>query len=172
MSGNISGGVGLSRNISSGVSSDVSSDVGSDVSLSSGISRDQSLVGCIDLSLAASSSLFSGNLSIFFLFLFINLSLLLGISLLLSFLLNWNIGLIIDFLLVLNVKNDLWWDWLVRWVWSDVLHAFLVTVWRVFFISIEVRFVMVIEVPCMVTDHVWNDLGISLNSVTIECLLD
>jgi len=172
LSGNISGGVGLSRNISSGVGSDVSSDVGSVVSLGSGISRDQSLVGCIDLSLAASSSLFSGNLSIFFLFLFFNLSLLLGISLLLSFFLNWNIGLIIDFLLVLNVKNDLWWDWLVRWVWSDVLHAFLVTVWRVFFISIEVRFVMVIEVPCMITDHVWNDLGISLNSVTIECLLD
>jgi len=57
-------------------------------------------------------------------------------------------------------------------MWCNVFDGVPVTLWSIFAIPVEVGLVVVVEVPGVVADHVWDNLGISLNSPSIKSFLD
>jgi hypothetical protein len=55
---------------------------------------------------------------------------------------------------------------------SHVFHGFPVSFWSIFTISLEVGLIMMIKVPSMVTNNVWDDFGVGLYSVSIKSFLN
>lgn len=82
------------------------------------------------------------------------------------------VEVVIDLLLLFDVDDDLGWDGLVGGVRGSVLNGILVAGGGIFFVSVEVSLIVVAEVPGVVADNVWDDLGVSLNSILVEGFLD
>jgi hypothetical protein len=61
-------------------------------------------------------------------------------------------------LLILSIT--FWWNhvWDISWMWLDIGQMFFVTIWGILSISGEVDLIVLIEVPCMVSNNVWDDL--------------
>lgn len=54
----------------------------------------------------------------------------------------------------------------------DIFHGITIALWGVVTVPVEVGLIVVIKGPGMVTDHVWNDFGVSFDAVEIEGLFD
>jgi len=70
--------------------------------------------------------------------------------------------------LVLNVA--FWWFhvWDIGWMRINPVHIFLVSIWSILLISTKVDSIMLIEVPCVVSYNVWDNLGMGLNSIVFS----
>merc|ERR1719223_2587522 len=73
-------------------------------------------------------------------------------------------------LLVLSIT--FWWNhvWNISWMWLDVCQVFFVTIWGILLVSGEVNLIVLIEVPRVVSNDVWDNLRVSFNSVVLHSL--
>jgi len=73
-------------------------------------------------------------------------------------------------LLVLSIT--FWWNhiWDISWMWLDIFQVFFVAIGGVLLISGEVNRIVLIEVPRMVSDNVWDNLGVGFDSVVLHSL--
>jgi len=70
--------------------------------------------------------------------------------------------------LVLSIT--FWWGhvWNISWMWLLESKMFFVTSWSILLISGEIGLVVLIEVPGMVSNDVWDNFRVGLNSVVVH----